>query len=401
MQSRALRGMNPSTSIAPAGVLRLYRTGRGVYSRRPSSRLATGLSVVVIGSVLYYVGKKRGERKHAQSVSSGGGSATTQEIAGKSVPTTGAAGSATQGIADKSVPIIGAASLGTADKSVLATGAAGSATQGTASKSVLITGAAGDIGGATATAFAIKGATVILVDLPSTQDLLEKKCEELMAKGAKKAVFKTADVTRVEDVQQMTEFAVANAGRIDCFFNNAGVQGEFQPLHKQTIESFQKVMNVNIYGAFLGMKYVSQAMIESGGGGVIVNTASLAGMLGPPNMAAYTASKHAVVGMTKTAAKDLAPHSIRVCAISPGIVEGKMWYSQIKGQVECRKRLAGDNTDVTAEELKEREQRMIDDTPMKRLGQLSEVASVVVFLCSDKASYLTGTVVPIDGGKLQ
>jgi len=352
VQSRALRGWNPSTNIAPAGILnsvRLYSRRRRVYSRLPFN-LATGLSVVVIGSVLYYVGTKRGGRKRAGTVSSTG---------------------------------------------------RGSASSGIEGKSVLITGAAGDIGGATATAFACKGATVILVDLPSTHDQLEKKCKELMAKGARKAVFKTADVTRVEDVEQMTEFAVANAGRIDCFFNNAGVQGEFQPLHKQSNESFRKVMNVNIYGAFLGMKYVSQAMIESGGGGVIVNTASLAGIIGPPNMGAYTASKHAVVGMTKTAAKDLAPHHIRVCAISPGILEGKMWYSQVKGQAECRKRLAGDNTDVTTEELKEMEQRKIDGTPMKRLGQLSEVASVVVFLCSDEASYLTGTVVPIDGGRLQ
>ena len=345
---RAIQGcarLGAPSSRFGVTVVRSYSTKQGILYPRLPFNLATGLSVVVIGSVLYYIGKKRNSHRHASR-----------------------------------------------DRA--------RANPGMSGKSVLITGAAGDIGSATATAFARQGAIVVLVDLPSTQDLLERKCQELIAEGAKNAVYKTADVTKVEDVQQMTEFAVANAGRIDCLFNNAGIQGEFQPSHKQSNESFQKVMNVNVYGAFLSIKYVSQAMIKSGGG-VIVNTASLAGMIGPPNMCAYTASKHAIVGMTKVAAKDLAPHSIRVCAISPGIIEGKMWHSQVKGQVECQKSLAGDNTEVTTEELIEREQKMIDGTPMKRLGQLAEVASVVLFLCSNEASYLTGTVVPIDGGRLR
>ena len=348
---RAIQGcVRPGVPSSNFGVnvVRSYsgtQQGSFWYGRLPFN-LATGLSVIVIGSVLYYVAKKRNSRKYAS------------RSRARTNP-------------------------------------------GMEGKSVLITGGAGDIGSVTATAFARQGAIVVLADLPSTQEMMERKCQELIVEGAKNAVYITADVTKVEDVQQMTEFAVANAGRIDCFFNNAGIQGEFQPLHKQSIESFQKVINVNIYGAFLSMKYVSQAMIESGGGGVIVNTASLAGMIGPPNMSAYTASKHAIVGMTKVAAKDLATHGIRVCAISPGIIEGKMWHSQVKGQAKCRKRLTGDNTEVTTEEFKEMEQKMMDGTPMKRLGKLAEVASVVLFLCSNEASYLTGVVVPIDGGRLK
>ena len=109
-------------------------------------------------------------------------------------------------------------------------------------------------------------------------------------------------------------------------------------------------------------------------------------------MVAYAASKFAVVGMTKTAAKDLAPYGIRVCAIAPGLLEGRMWDNQVKGQTLCRKRLSGDSSEVTEGELKEQEERMLNGTPMKRLRKLSEVASVVTFLCSDAASYVTGTM---------
>ena len=318
--------------------------GKTLVSKLPFN-LATGVLVGVWGSVLYYVWKKHRSGQHSQTLSERTGGRFKD-------------------------------------------------------KNVLITGAAGDIGGATALAFAQEGATLVLVDLPVRKETLEVKCKELEAKGAAGAFFKTTDVSKAEDVQQMVQFAVEKMGRIDCFFNNAGIQGELRPLHRQDDNAFQKLMSVNIYGVFLGMKYVSKVMVDSHQGGVIVNTSSLAGMLGPPNMAAYAASKYAVVGMTKTAAKDLAPYGIRVCSIAPGIVEGKMWHTQIKGQAECQKQLTGDTSEVSEEGLKQTEKRMIEGTPLKRLGKLSEVASVVLFLCSDDASYLTGTVVPIDGGRL-
>lgn len=314
-------------------------------SRLPIN-LATGLWVVVCGSLVYYVWRKR--------------SASKAKLAAQS-----------------------------ADQLREFTG-----------KAVLITGAAGDIGSATATVFAERGATLILVDLPSMKDCLEQKCKELESQGASQVFFTTADVTNSDEVEQMADFAIKKAGRIDYFFNNAGIQGELRPLHKQSDDSFRKVMLVNTYGVFLGMKYVSKAMMQAERGGVIVNTASLAGLQGPPNMVAYAASKFAVIGMTKTAAKDLAPYGIRVCAIAPGLLEGRMWHSQVKGQAECRKHSTGDNTEVTDEEMKLMEETMIGGTPLQRLGKLSEVASVVVFLCSEEASYLSGIAVPIDGGRL-
>ena len=268
-------------------------------------------------------------------------------------------------------------------------------------KTVVITGAAGDIGGSTASAFASEGAIVFLVDLPRTEDILKQKCEELQKYGAESVAYITADVTNAEDVEKIVKSVTERVGHIDVFFNNAGIQGTLKPIHEQNDGEFSNVLNVNAYGVFLGMKYAAKSMIDSGRGGVIVNTASLAGLLGPANMAAYAASKFAVVGMTKTAAKDLAIHKIRVCAIAPGILEGKMWSTQVRGNALCRKLNQGDNGEVTEDELRMQEARMIDGTPMKRLGKLSEVASVVTFLSSEDASYLTGTIIPIDGGRIQ
>ena len=264
-------------------------------------------------------------------------------------------------------------------------------------KVVVITGAAGDIGGATADAFAREGANVILVDLPRTEEALKQKHIML---GKASTSFVLADVTNAGDIQRMVQHALDKFGRIDYFFNNAGVQGDLLPVHEQHEENVKTVITVNIYGMFLGMKYVARAMKESGQGGVIVNTASLAGIQGPPNMIAYSASKFAVIGMTKTASKDLAPFGIRVCAIAPGLLEGRLWDTQVKGQALCRKRLIADSSEVTEEEFKEQEERMINGTPMKRLGKLTEVTSVVTFLCSDAASYLTGVTISIDGGRL-
>lgn len=266
-------------------------------------------------------------------------------------------------------------------------------------KTVVITGGAGDIGMSTALAFAREGASVFLVDLPLTEDTLRENIRKLEQEGAKVAKYLLCDVTQEKDVETMVKSITDDAGRVDVFFNNAGIQGRLAPLHKQDDREVRKVLEVNVYGVFLGMKYVAKSMIGSGSGGVIVNTASLAGIQGPANMAAYAASKFAVVGMTKTAAKDLAPHRIRVCAIAPGILEGKMWGTQVRGNARCRKELRGEEGEVTEEEVREQERRMIEGTPMKRQGKLSEVASVVTFLSSDDASYLTGVTVPIDGGR--
>lgn len=269
-----------------------------------------------------------------------------------------------------------------------------------ADKTVVITGGAGDIGMNTAIAFSRENASLFLVDLPQTEEHLKENCEQLKKEGAKSAEYVICDVTSDEDVKKMVKSVTDKTDHIDVFFNNAGIQGALRPIHKQDDKEFKKIIDVNIYGVFLGIKYVSRAMIESRRGGVIINTASVAGLLGPANMAAYAASKFAVVGMTKTAAKDLARHQVRVCSIAPGILEGKMWETQIRGNVKCRKEIQGDETEVTAKELREQEVRMIEGTPLNRQGKLSEVASVVIFLCSEDAGYLTGITVPIDGGRI-
>ena len=161
---------------------------------------------------------------------------------------------------------------------------------------------------------------------------METNSNLLLKEGAGNVLVLQTDMTKEEEVQKMVEDTVKAYGGIDCFFNNAGIQGELNPLHKQSVDTFKHTLLVNTVGVFLGMKYVSLAMIEAKKGGVIVNTSSLAGLLGAPNMTAYVASKFAVTGMTRTAAKDLAPHDIRVCGVAPGLLEGKMWESQVRGQ---------------------------------------------------------------------
>ena len=282
---------------------------------------------------------------------------------------------------------------------------------------MLITGAAGDIGNATAQAFAKRGAKLVLVDLPQSQQKMIRSGSDLLKQGASSVHVLSVDVTKAEEVRQMVDDAVELSGSIDCFFNNAGIQGELRPLHQQSVEKFQQTIQVNTFGVFLGMKYVSLAMIKAKKGGVIVNTSSVAGLLGPANMAAYAASKFGVVGLTRTGAKDLAPHGIRVCGIAPGILEGKMWSSQVRGNAQVLRELEGlsyisfktnddyccykpgKSGDVTEEDIIKQEERMVLGTPLRRRGKLSEVAEVVVFLCSDSASYITGEVVTIDGGR--
>jgi NAD(P)-dependent dehydrogenase (short-subunit alcohol dehydrogenase family) len=268
-------------------------------------------------------------------------------------------------------------------------------------KTVLITGAAGDIGSATAAAFAQEGATLVLVDLPSTKGKLVNDKDQLLVEGAKDVIILAANMTQSDQVEEMVSDTLKKTGNIDCFFNNAGIQGELLPLHEQSDEQFEETISVNLIGVFLGMKYVSKAMIAAGKGGVIVNTSSLAGLAGPANMAAYSASKFGVTGLTKTGAKDLAPHDIRVCAIAPGLIEGRLWHRQVKGKAALRIKSEGrEGGEITDEDVAEQEMLFLKGTPLNRIGRLSEVANVVKFLCSQDASYITGTVISIDGGRL-
>ena len=271
-----------------------------------------------------------------------------------------------------------------------------------AQKSCVITGAAGDIGSTAARNFARKGTDLLLVDLPSQSLRLKELQGQLQTLNPEGRVLVfEGDVTSPDDVRGFVNTAVSQFGKINFFFNNAGVQGDILPVQEQDDVKVLTLLRVNVLGVFLGIKYVSRAMIEAQSGGVIVNTASLAGILGPSEMSAYSASKFAVVGLTKSSAKDLAPYNIRVCAIAPGLLEGRMWETQVSGRIRSHREGTEGQREVSAEERGEMERNMLSATPMGRLGTLEEVASVVTFLCSEDASYITGVVLPIDGGRLQ
>lgn len=256
-------------------------------------------------------------------------------------------------------------------------------------KTILITGGAGDIGKATAHRFAANGAGVALLDLNEVKML--HVARELAEYKVPVTTF-SCDVTTPEDVAKAFTGAVEQLGRIDYVFNNAGYQGMFATTDEYPDDDFQKVIDINVVGVFHILKAAAQHMRESSGG-AIVNTASYAGVVGPPNMLAYAASKFAVIGMTQTAAKDLAPHNIRVNALSPALIgPGMMWTRQTELQAAVGSQYFNSEPKVV-------EQQMIDSVPMRRLGSLEEVANGVAFLMSEEASYITGFNLEITGGQ--
>ncbi|WP_414587653.1 SDR family NAD(P)-dependent oxidoreductase [Scytonema sp. PCC 10023] len=258
-----------------------------------------------------------------------------------------------------------------------------------AGKTILITGGAGDIGRATAQRFAADGAGVVLLDLNEAK--MADVTHELEAYKIPVATFR-CDVTAPNDVAQALDGAVERFGRIDYVFNNAGYQGVFAKTDEYPNDDFQKVIDINVVGVFHVLKAAAQHLRESGGG-AIVNMASYAGVVGPPNMIAYSASKFAVIGITQTAAKDLAPYGIRVNALSPSLIgPGVMWTRQTQLQ-------AGVGSQYFDADPKVVEQQMINSVPMRRLGSLEEVANGVAFLMSEEASYITGFNLEITGGQ--
>jgi NAD(P)-dependent dehydrogenase (short-subunit alcohol dehydrogenase family) len=243
-------------------------------------------------------------------------------------------------------------------------------------KSALITGAAGSIGVATATLLAHHGARICAVDRPgSNWEALERALQ-----GSD--VFTVeANVPDETSVLHYVSQAMEKFGRIDIFFNNAGIEGEISPIESYPLKTFREVFAVNVEGVFLGMKHVLPAMYAQGAGSVI-NSSSAVSVRGGPGVIAYVASKHAVLGMTRCAAAEAAPRGVRVNCINPGPVEGRMMDS-----IAAR---AGD-AQVTR-------QHFIDAVPAHRYGKPEEVAALVVFLASDAASYCNGAFYAIDGG---
>jgi NAD(P)-dependent dehydrogenase (short-subunit alcohol dehydrogenase family) len=249
-------------------------------------------------------------------------------------------------------------------------------------KVALITGGSGDIGLAIAQRYAGEGARVFLTDL--NEDALKKAVQQI---GADKADCMVADVTKAEDNQRMVEMCVAKMGGLDIFVANAGIEGEVKPIVEYDLKTFEKVMAVNVTGVWLGLKYAIPAIAQRGGGSIIV-MASVASVIGSPGMSAYIASKHAAVGLMRTAALECAPMGIRVNSINPGPVATRMMES-IETQA------AGGDAAMGAGIRKQFEERI----PLKRYARPEEIADLALFLASDESSYITGQLHLIDGGQ--
>lgn len=249
-----------------------------------------------------------------------------------------------------------------------------------AGKNVIVTGAAGGIGLAACSRLGAEGANVVAVDLP-TADLTPAL--EAVQIGGGTGLAVGADVTIEADVEKYVQATVSEFGQVDALFNNAGIEGPVVPTVDYTEATFDAVMGVNAKGVFFGLKHTVAAMLETGGGS-IVNTASIAGLVGTPNIIAYGASKHAVVGMTKTVAREFGGQNIRTNAVCPSPIETRMWFALVDGYW-------GDD----AEEFDKARQAA---NPMGRHGQPEEVVALVLFLLSDDASYMNGAIIPVDGG---
>ena len=247
-------------------------------------------------------------------------------------------------------------------------------------KTALVTGGAAGIGRATSLAFARHGARVVVVDRDATGGA---ETVRLIEQDGGTACFVAADVSKSADVQGYVKAALSAYGRIDCFFNNAGIEGKVALTADYDEDVFDAVIAVNLKGVFLGLKYVIPEMLVNGGS--IVNTASTAGIAGSPGLCGYAAAKHGVIGMTRTAATEYGPHQVRVNAVCPGPTDTRMIRSLEQ------QRLPATNQDVHASY-----QSLI---PIGRFAAPEEVADLVLFLSSDMAGSISGGQNPIDGAR--
>lgn len=247
-------------------------------------------------------------------------------------------------------------------------------------KTAVITGAAGGIGKELARRLAERGINLVLVDL--NEEALLKAKEEL-GLNDHNALIVAADVSKEEDVQNYVNKAVEKFSTIDYFANNAGIEGPSGLVEEQSVQALDLVYNVNVRGVFLGLHYVIPVMKKQKSG-AILNTSSLAGLMGAPGMSPYIMSKHAVIGLTRVTANELAPYGIRVNAVLPGTINTRMMR-----QIE--------ENFGNAEDFKAANEAA---TPMGRYGEPQEVAAVMNFLLSDEASFVTASLYTVDGGMI-
>src|ERR1700704_5076684 len=236
----------------------------------------------------------------------------------------------------------------------------------------IVTGGGTGIGRATALAIATAGASLVIGNRNAK---LGEEVVRAIRQAGGRAVFQVTDVSKPGDAKALVERAVAEFGRLDLAFNNAGMDGEQVPLHEQDIDKAGMLFDVNIKGVFFSMKYEIDQMLRTGGGS-IVNTSSIFGLNGYPGWSLYVATKHAVTGMTKAAALDYAKLNVRVNAVGPGPVETPLLHKGTDGDPHSYAAFV----------------------PMGRIGQPDEIADAVVWLLSDEARYVTGHTLPVDGG---
>lgn len=250
-------------------------------------------------------------------------------------------------------------------------------------KVMLITGGASGLGFATAKELLKRGAKLSLVDI-NEEGLKEKKEELLKEFPDAEVLTVAADVSIEEDVKNYVDETMKKFQRIDGFFNNAGIEGKQAPMAEYDQKMFQKVIDINLNGVYYGMRYVLPVM-KNQGAGKIVNTASVAGILGVANQTPYVASKHAVAGMTKNAAVEYGQFGINVNGIAPGAILTPM--------------VAGAFQQMNPEDPEKAQKEFSEGNPKKRLGEPYEVGTVVAFLLSEDADYVSGQVIAIDGGQ--
>ena len=240
-------------------------------------------------------------------------------------------------------------------------------------KVAIVTGASFGIGRSTALLFAERGAKVAVVDWKENDETVNS-----IKSAGGEAIFIKCDVSKDSDVKAMVEQTISSFGRLDYAFNNAGIEGESAPTHEVTEENFDRVIGINVKGVWQCMKHQIPHMLQQGKG-AIVNCSSIAGVIGFPGIPIYTASKHAVIGLTKAAALEYAQQGIRVNAVCPGAIQTAM-------------------IDRFIEKNKLTKDAMVSGEPIGRFGEPEEIAEAALWLCSDASSFTTGHALVVDGG---